>query len=92
MARDGYDDEEGGDELEDEGNEDEEVVDEGDQDEEEDNDDDDGKEPQVIGQGEIVNSSADDAYTIVDHELIVLSEQGPEMDQRQEMWEHTPRP
>jgi hypothetical protein len=61
-------------------------VEEEDEDEEEDKDEDDGKEPRTIGQGEMVNTSADDADTMVDDEPTVLPEQG------QEMREHTPRP
>ena len=61
MKRDGDDDvEEDGEEL-DEEKEDEEEVEEEDEDGEEHKDKDDGKEPWTIGQGEIVNTSADDA-------------------------------
>ena len=81
MERDGDDDEE-----EDEEKDDEVEVEEEDEDEEEDKDEDDGKEPRTIGQGEMVNTSADDADTMVDDEPTVLPEQG------QEMREHTPRP
>jgi hypothetical protein len=42
---------------------------------EEDEDEDDGKEPQMIGQGEIINTSADDVDTMVDEQPIVLPEQ-----------------
>jgi clumping factor A len=82
MDRDSEDeqDEEGEDEEEDDEKE-EEVVD---QDVEE--HDDNGKEPQTIGQGEMVYTSADDADTMVDNEPTVLPEQG------QELREHTPRP
>ena len=59
-------------------------MEEEDEDEEEDQDEDDGKEPQTIGQGEMVNTSADDVDTIIDDQPIVLPEQG------QEMREHTP--
>jgi len=69
------------DDEDEEDEEEEEVVDE---DEEEDEDN--GKEPRTIGQGEMVNTSADDADTMVDNELTVLLEQGDEMS------EHTPRP
>jgi len=51
-----------------------------------DEDEDNGKEPRRIGQGELVNTSADDADTMVDDQPTVLPEQG------QEMREHTPRP
>jgi uncharacterized protein YbaR (Trm112 family) len=57
-----------------------------DEDEEEDKDEDDGKEPWTIGQGEMVNTSADHVYTMVDNQPIMLPEQG------QEMRKHTPRP
>jgi hypothetical protein len=57
-----------------------------DEDEEEDKDEDDGKEPRTIGEGEMVNTSADDVDTMVDDRPIMLPEQG------QEMREHTPRP
>jgi hypothetical protein len=73
------DSEDGEDEEEDDERE-EEVVDE---DEEEDEDN--CKEPRMIGQGEMLNSSADDVDTMVDDEPTVLPEQG------QEMSEHTPR-
>jgi hypothetical protein len=80
MDRDGDDEEEEHEKKEDE---DEEEVD---QDEEEEKDEDDGKEPRTIGQGEMVNTSTDDADTRVDDQPIVLPEQW------QEMREHTPRP
>ena len=57
-----------------------------DEDEEEDKDEDDGKEPQTIGQGGMVNTSADNADTMVDNEPTMLPEQ------RQEMREHAPQP
>ena len=81
MERDSDDDEE-----EDEKKEDEKEVEEEDEEEEEDQDEDDGKEPRTDGQGEMVNSSADDIDTMVDDQPIVLPEQG------QEMCKHTPRP
>ena len=59
----------------------EEVVDE---DEEEDEDN--GKEPRTIGQGEMVNTSADNVDTMVDDEATVLPGQVPEM------CEYTQRP
>jgi hypothetical protein len=59
--------------------EDEEEEDEQKEDEEEDKDEDDGKEPRTIGQREMVNTSADDADTMVDNEPTVLPEQGQEM-------------
>jgi hypothetical protein len=61
-------------------------------DEEEDEDEDDGKEPRTIGQGVMVNTSADNADTMVDDEPTVLPEQAQEMEQGQEMREHTPWP
>jgi len=54
--------------------------------EEEDEDEDDGKEPRTIGQGEMVNTLADNVDTMVNDQPIVLPEQG------QKMREHTPRP
>jgi len=54
--------------------------------EDEDEDEDDGKEPQTIGQGEMVNTLADDIDTMVDDQPTVLPKQV------QEMCEHTPRP
>jgi hypothetical protein len=61
-------------------------VEEENEDEEEDKDENNGKEPRTIGQGEMVNTLADDADTMVDDEPTVLPEQG------QEMREHTPQP
>ena len=70
--------------------EDEEEEDEKEEDEKEeevvDEDEDIGKEPRTIGQGEMVNTSADDADTMVDDQPTVLPGQG------QEMRDHTPRP
>jgi hypothetical protein len=80
VERDGDDEEEEDEKKEDE--EEEEV----DEEEEEDKDVDDGKEPRMIGQGEMLNTSADDVDTMVDDQPIVLPEQC------QEMREHTPRP
>ena len=77
MERDGEDEED----EEEEDEKEEEVVDE-DQEEDEDN----NTEPRTIGQGEMVNTSADDADTMVDDEPTVLPVQG------QEMRDHTPRP
>jgi hypothetical protein len=57
-----------------------------DEDEKEDKDKDDGKELRTIGQGEMVNTAADDVDTMVDDQPIVLPEQC------QEMREHTQRP
>jgi len=79
MERDSEDEE---DEEEDDEEEDEVVDEEEDEDEDEDN----GKEPRTIGQGEMVNTSADDADSMVDDQPTVLAEQG------QEMREHTPWP
>jgi len=52
---------------------------------EEEEDEDNGKEPRTIGQGEMVNTAADDADTMVDDDSPMLPEQC------QEMREHTPR-
>jgi len=79
------DEEEKDDEEHDEEKEDEEEEEE-DEDEEEDKDEDDGKEPRTIGQGEMVNTSANDVDTMVDDQPIMLPAQG------QNMGEHTPRP
>jgi len=61
-------------------------VEEEDEDDEEDKHEDDGKEPRTIGQGQMVNTSADCVNTMVDDQPIVLPEQD------QEMREHIPRP
>jgi hypothetical protein len=63
----------------------EEEVDEDEQEDENENGDN-GKEPQTIGQGEMVDTLADDAATMVDNQATVLPEQG------QQMYEHTPQP
>jgi hypothetical protein len=55
-------------------------------DEDEEEDENNGKEPRMIGQGEMVNSSADDVDTMVDDDPTVLHKQN------QEMCLHTPRP
>ena len=47
--------------------------------EDEDEDEDDGKESQMIGQGEMVNTSATHADTMVDEEPTVLAEQVQEI-------------
>jgi hypothetical protein len=52
----------------------------------EDQDEDDGKDPRTLGQGEVVNTSADDVDSIVGNQPIVLPEQG------EGMHEHTPQP
>jgi len=62
------------------------VVEDEKEEEEENEDEDDGKKPQTISQGEIVNTSADDIDTMVEHQPIVLPDQGLEMHK------HTPRP
>ena len=77
MERDGEDEEEEYEEEEDEEEEDE---------VEEHEEENDGKEHWTISQGEMVNSSADNVYTMLDQYPILLPEQG------QEMNEHTPRP
>ena len=61
------------------------MVDEDDE-EDEDEDEDNGKEPWTIGQGEMVNTTADDADTMGDDQPTELPEQCPEMG------DHTPRP
>jgi hypothetical protein len=79
--------------------EDEEEDDEKEEDEKEeevvDEDEDNGKEPWTIGQGEMVNTSEDDADTMVDDQPTVLPEQGQEM-RKQTPWPQplalTPRP
>ena len=70
MQREG-DDEKEEDEEEEHGEEEE--------DEDEDEDEDDGKEPQKIGQGEMVNILADKVDIMVHYQPIVLPEQGQEM-------------
>ena len=50
--------------------------DEQEEDEEEEEDEDDGKEPWTIGQGEMVNTSADDVDPMVDDQPTMLPEQG----------------
>ena len=69
--------------CEDEENKEEE---DGNEEEDEDEDEDNGKEPRMLGQGEMVNTSADNVDTMVVDEPTVLPKQG------QEMSEHTPRP
>ena len=81
METDGEDQED----VEEQDEKEEEEVDE-DEEEDEDEDEDDGKEPRTIGQGEMVNTSADDADTMVDNQPTVRPEHG------QEMGEHTSRP
>jgi hypothetical protein len=61
-------------------------VEEEDEDEEEDKDEDDCKQSRTIAQGEMVNTSADDADTMVDNEPTLRPEQC------QEMREHTTWP
>jgi hypothetical protein len=77
MERDGED----GEDEEEEYEKEEEVVDEDEQE-----DEDNGKDPRTIGQGEMVNTLADDVNTMVNDEPTVLPGQG------HEMREHTPRP
>jgi len=98
MERDGDNEEEEDEEEEDEEEDDEEEEDEEeeddedkdekeeDEDDDQDEDEDDGKEPRTIGQGELVNTSADDVDTMADDQPIVLPAQG------QEMRENTPWP
>jgi hypothetical protein len=47
--------------------------------ENEDENKDDGQEPQMVGQGEIVNTSADDVDLMVDNQPIILPAQCKEM-------------
>jgi len=79
------------------------VVDEDeneDEDDDEDEDEDNGKEPQTIGQGEMVNTLADHANTMVDNQPTVLPEQCQEMceptpwpqHQTSAQWHQTPDP
>jgi hypothetical protein len=97
IERDGDDKEEEDEEEEDEEEEDEQKEDEEEEeeeeevvvvdvDEEDDKDEDDGKEAQMIGQGAMVNTSADDVANMVDDQPIVLPEQP------QEMYAYTPWP
>jgi hypothetical protein len=67
-------------------NKEEEDEEEEHQEQEEDENENDGKEPRTIGQGEMVNTSADNVDAMVDDQPIVPPEQG------QEMCEHTPLP
>ena len=83
MERDGGNEEE---ELEEEEHAEEEDEEEEDEEEEEEEDEDEGKEPHMIGQGEMVNTLADDADTMVDDQPIMLPGHG------QEMGDHTPQP
>jgi hypothetical protein len=83
MEMDGEDEEEEDEEEEDEKKEDEEKVKE---EVNENEDEDNGNKLRTIGQGEMVNTAADDVDTMLDNPPIVLPEQG------QEMCEHTPQP
>jgi len=76
-------DEEKEDEQEEEMEEEEEEEEEN---EEEDEDEDDGKDPQTVGQREMVNALANDVGTMVEDQPMVLPDQG------QEMCEHTQWP
>jgi len=66
--------------------EDEDEEDEEKEEEDEDEEEDDCKEPRMIGQGDMADTSADDADAIVDVQPILLPGRG------QEMCEHSPRP
>jgi hypothetical protein len=98
MERDVDDDEEEDEAEKDEQKEDEEELEE--EDEEEDKDENNGKEPGTIGQEEMVNTSADNADTMVDNKPTVLLEQSQEMDKHTPWpqppvsvpWPHTPGP
>jgi hypothetical protein len=91
MERDGDDDEEEDEQEQDEDMQDEVEVEDEDEDEEEDKNEDDGKEPRTIGHGEMVNTSGDDADTMVDDEPTVLPEQGQEM-RKYTPWAQPPAP
>jgi hypothetical protein len=81
-----WDDEDEKDEEGEDEKEEEEVDEDEEEDEDEDEDEDNGKEPRTIGQGEMVNTSADYADTIVDDLPTMLPEHG------QYIRELTPRP
>jgi len=79
MERDGDDEEEEDEgkedeEEEEEEEEDEEVEEEEEEEEDEVEDEDDGKKTRTFGQGEMVNTSADDVDTMVDNQPLVLPE------------------
>jgi len=74
-------------EDEEEEGEEEEEEEEEDENEEEDKDEDDGKEPRTIGQGEMVNSLADDVDDMSDNQPIMLPEQGHGM-REDTLWPH----
>jgi len=75
-----------GDDEEKEDEEDEDEEEQEDDNEAEDKNEDDGIEPQTIGQGEVVYTSADDVDTVVEEWLFVLHKGA------QEMCQHTRRP
>jgi hypothetical protein len=83
MERDGDDQGKEDEVNEDKGKEEEEEEDQG---EKKDEDEDDDKEPQTIGPGEMVNTSADDVHPMGGDQPIVLPEQG------RDMCEHTLQP
>jgi len=76
MERD-HDNAEEQDKQEDDGEEEDEQME--DEDEEEAKDEADGKEPRMIGQGDMLNILAQHVYTVVDNEPIVSPEQDQEM-------------
>ena len=78
MEWDGDDEEEEHEGEEHEGEEHEEEE-HGEEDDEEEKDEDDGKQPRTMGQGGMVNSSADNVDAIVDYQPIMLPDQGQEM-------------
>jgi hypothetical protein len=82
MERDTDDEEDEEEENEQEEDKMEEVV----VDEDEEEDEDNGKEPRMTGQGEMVNTSVDNADTMVNAEPTVVPDQG------QNMGKHNPRP
>jgi hypothetical protein len=80
-------DEQDEDEEEDQDDQEEDEEDEEEhEDEKENGDENDGKEPWMIGQGELVNKMVDGVDTMVDDQPIVITEQ------RQEMLERTSQP
>ena len=86
--RDGVDENKENEEEEDEEEEEEEEKEEEgeDEDEKEDDDEVEGKDPWMIGQGEMVHTLADNVDTIIDDQPMVHPEY------RQEIREHTPQP
>jgi len=65
-----------GDNQDEEDEEEEDAVEEEEVDEDEDEDEDNGKEPRMIGQGEMVSTSADDLNTMVNNQSNMLPKHG----------------